>query len=338
MKNRILILDNVEEEIQLFTQILRTAKYKVITANKESDLFDLIESEYPDLILISNNLVDKDIYLIGKKIKLLKLGENLPIIFINGKENYLDTEMVFNVGGVDYVNHPFGSSEIITKISNQIQIKILTEQLEEKTNQLNKLIPYYQKLKIALEKVQSQLNNLTNKDKDSSLFSDVQKFQKMVKTEWLRCSRQRSVSGDVADNNISLIMAQLNDFNSYESNHEPQLIKNCLKLVTETVSSMIKRPGDLITNLGKGKFAILLPNTNAEGAKAVAEKIQHNLDSLQIPHHYSDLTEYLSFTVGIANGIPTQGLPPDILIETAQISLDKALDAKVNNMIEIDYI
>ena len=77
MKPRILILDNLEEQIQLFTQILQTANYKVIITNNDWELLDLIESEYPDIVLISNSLVDKDIYLICKKMQEARLARDL---------------------------------------------------------------------------------------------------------------------------------------------------------------------------------------------------------------------------------------------------------------------
>ena len=133
-------------------------------------------------------------------------------------------------------------------------------------------------------------------------------------------------------------MAQLNDFDSYEKNHEPQLIKNCLQLVTDSINSTVKRTGDLVTNFDRGKFAILLPNTDQNGAKVVAEKIQNNLESLKIPHTYSEISEYHNFSIGIANGIPTQGLPPELLLETAESALNQALKAKMKNIIEIDYV
>ena len=106
MKNKILILNNLEEQTLHFTRVLQTANYKIISTKNESELLDFIESEYPDVILIGNNLVDKDIYLICKKVKLLELGENTPVIFINGKSNPLDPEMIFNAGGADYINEP----------------------------------------------------------------------------------------------------------------------------------------------------------------------------------------------------------------------------------------
>ena len=337
MKKRILILDNLEEQIQLFTRILQTANYKVIVTDNESKLLDFIESDYPDIILISSSLTDKDIYLICKKVKLLELGENIPVIFINGNHKSLDAEMLFNAGGADYINYPFSSVEILTKISNQIQLQSLKEKLQEKTNQLQKLIPYYQKLKLALEKAQLELTNLTQKDQ-YNLFSDLKTFRQTLEKEWLRGSRQRASLGDVAEANISLIMAQLNDFDSYEKNHEPQLIKNCLQLVTDSINSTVKRTGDLVTNFDRGKFAILLPNTDQNGARVVAEKIQNNLDSLKIPHTYSEISEYHNFSIGIANGIPTQGLPPEVLLETAENALNQALKANMKNIIEIDYV
>ena len=156
--------------------------------------------------------------------------------------------------------------------------------------------------------------------------------------EWLRGARQRSSFGDVAETNISLILAQLNDFDAFQTNHERELVSNCLRLVTESLHEIVKRPGDIVNNLGNGKYIILLPNTDREGAQTVAEKIQENLNQLKIPHFYSNISEYQSFSIGIANGIPTQGLPPDILLETAQNALDEALQNNKIDQIAIGYI
>jgi diguanylate cyclase (GGDEF)-like protein len=340
MNNRILILDDFEEQIKLLTQILQNANYQVITTSREEELLDLIERKYPDLILISASLVNKnkDVYLICKKVKLLELGEEIPVIFMNSQVASLEPDKIFKVGASDYLNYPFSSAEILARISHQIQLKTLKQQLKEKTNQLQKLIVYYQKLKVTLEKAQANLDNLIQKSYTQDNSTDEKTFRTTVEKEWLRASRQRAMSGDVADTNISLIMAQLNDFSSYEDNHGTQVVENSLNLVSENISSLIKRSGDLVTQLQGGKFAILLPNTDAAGAQTVAEKIQHQIESLSIPHDYSEFSEYLNFSIGIASAIPTQGLPPDIFIEKAEKALEKVLETKANNLIEIDYV
>ena len=245
--------------------------------------------------------------------------------------------MIFNAGGADYISYPFSSSEILMKISTQIQLKTLKEKLKEKNNQLQKLIPYYKKLKLALEKTQLELANLTKKEK-SGIVLEQKTFQTVLEKEWLRGARQRSSFGDVAETNISLIMAQINDFDAYQENYEPEVIQNCLQIVVDSLRSLIRRPGDLVAHIEKGKFAIILPNTDRDGARTVAEKIHSNIESVNIRHTYSDLSDYISFSIGIANGIPTHGLPPDILIEVAENALKQALQARKNNQIEIDYI
>lgn len=337
MKRRIVILDDLEEQNQFFLRLLSNANYKVIITENETHLLDLINSNYPDLILLSASLKDKDVYLICKKIKLLEIGENIPVIFINRDHKYFDSEMMFNAGGSDYVSYPYSTGEILTKIANQIELNYLKQELKEKTSQLQKLIPHYQKLKIALEKAKFELANISNKN-ESSILPDQDYFLKILEKEWLRGARQRSSFGDVSETNISLILAEITDFKVYQKNHESELVSNCLDIVSKTLNATVKRPGDLVSNFTEGKFAILLPNTDQEGAKTVAVKINQNLGELQIPHHYSDMSEYLSFSFGIATGIPSQALPPTVLIDVADNALFTALAKRQGGAIEIDYV
>lgn len=337
MKKQIVILDDLEEQNQFFLKLLNNANYKVIITENEAHLLDLINSKYPDLILLSSSIKDKDVYLICKKIKLLEIGENIPVIFINRGETNFNAETMFNSGGADYINYPFSSAEILTKIANQIELQTLRQEIREKNNQLQKLIPHYQRLKIALEKAKFELANINNKN-ESSILPDEDYFLKILAKEWLRGARQRSSFGDVSETNISLIFAEIIDFKAYQNNHESDLVDNCLEIVSKSLNATVKRPGDLVSHFSEGKFAILLPNTDQEGAKTVAFKISENLTTLQIPHHYSDVCQYLSFCFGIATGIPSQALPHTVLIDVADNALFTALAKRQAGAIEIDYI
>lgn len=337
MKKRIVILDDLEEQCQFFLRLLNNANYKVIITESESHLLDLINSKYPDLILLSAGLKEKDVYLICKKIKLLEIGENIPVIFINRESKNFEPETMFNAGGSDYVSYPYSAAEILTKIANHIELNSLRQEIKEKNSQLQKLIPHYQRLKIALEKAKFELANIANKN-ESSILPDRDYFLNILEKEWLRGARQRSSFGDVSETNISLILAEIIDFKSYQNHHEPDLVNNCLDIVSKTLNATVKRPGDLVSNFTEGKFAILLPNTDQEGAKTVALNISQNLAELQIPHHYSTVSEYLSFCFGIATGIPSQALPATVLIDVAENALFTALATRQGGAIEIDYV
>ncbi|BAQ62456.1 diguanylate cyclase/phosphodiesterase with PAS/PAC sensor [Geminocystis sp. NIES-3708] len=335
MNKKIIILDDLVEQSQFFLRLLHEANYKVFITEEESELLDSISNQKPDIILLSATLKDKDCYLICKKIKLLEISENIPVIFINRDQRYFDAETMFNSGGSDYINYPFSSGEILHRISTQIKLKSLQEALTEKTNQLHKLIPHYQKLKLALEKSKLELANITQKDQ-SSFLPQKEEFAKILEQEWLRGARQRSSFGDLAGTNISLIMAKINDFTVYQNNHEKDLIDNCLNILGKTLQSVVKRPGDVVGTFSQGLFVILLPNTDQDGAEKVAQMVNSKLESLQIPHHYSNFSEYISCSFGIATGIPSQALPPTVLIEVAENALNTALSHQQTNIIVID--
>lgn len=336
MKRNIVILDDLKDQSKYFVNLLTTANYQVFTAEEEYQLLDLINEKSPSIVIISATLKDKDVYLICKKIKLLGIGQNLPVIFINRDNHYFDAETMYNSGGADYINFPFSVAEILHKIALHIEKQTLKKDLEEKNNQLRKIIPHYQNLKNALDKAQLELVNIEKKHESSQLPSR-DFLLKTLEKEWLRGARQRSDFGDVSETNISLILAKINDFELYQNNHERELIDGCLDIVIKTVNSAVKRPGDLVANFSLGTFAILLPNTDQEGANTVAEKVNQQLEELQIPHHYSEASEYLSFSFGIATGIPTQALSPQTLIEVAENAVASAIALKQGGEIVIDY-
>lgn len=335
MNKKIIILDDLEEQSQFFLRLLHSANYQVLLTDQESELLDLIDSENPDLILLNSTFKSKDIYLICKKIKLLEIGENIPVIFINRERDNFDAETIFNSGGSDYISYPFSSGEILHKISLQLELKSLQREVREKTNQLHKLIPYYQKLKSALEKTKLELANI-NQNYRSTFINEKEAFENTLNHEWLRGARQRSTLGDLAGTNISLIISEINDFKNFQQNHEMDLSENCISMVLNAIKSTVKRPGDFVATLMEGRFAILLPNTDQDGAQKVAEMINDNVIDLQIPHHYSDFSEYISLSFGIATGIPSQALPPSILIDVAENALHQALEKKQNGIIVID--
>ncbi len=336
MKPRVVIFDSNEEERNFISNLLKNANYKVTIAHSELELFDLINIKCPDIVLLSSSPADKDVYLVCKKIKILKNGENLPVIIVNSTGR-IDVENVFNSGGSDYISEPFSSSEVLCKISHHLEIQRLRQEVKEKNSQLAKIIPHYQKLKATLEKTKIELDKLNEKRGNTSL-GGRDCLLTILEQEWLRGARQRASLGDSADTSISLILAQINDFSAYQENHEKQVVYNCLELVAKTIKTTVKRAGDLVCALQEGEFAILLPNTDSYGATTVATRINQTMAELQIPHHYSEISEYLSFSCGIGTGIPSQALPATVLLEAAERALREALNSRKANMIVVDCV
>ena len=324
MAVNIVIFDDIEDEVVFFSQLLTKAGYRVISTHKEFELLEIINAQYPALILLNALIKDMDSYLICERIKLLEQGKNIPIIFINRDQSYFEPEKMFNSGGVDYINYPTSETEVLTRVKTQLKIKDLEAQLREKNRQIQKIIPHYKKLQITLEQAKISLEKCLILEPITKL-PNRSRFEEILNQEWLRCSRERVSASDLSTTNISLILCMINDFDQYRENYGEKLAENCLEMVTEEIKNNAKRPADLVAFYEPEKFVILLPNTDQEGAQKVAQIIQKTIQELQIPHPYSSISEYITVTMGVATGIPTQALPAKKLLEVTEKALKQAL-------------
>ncbi|MGK7941471.1 MAG: diguanylate cyclase [Crocosphaera sp.] len=87
---------------------------------------------------------------------------------------------------------------------------------------------------------------------------------------------------------------------------------------------MVKRSGDLVARFGGEEFAIILPNTDLNGAEIVAQLIIEEIKSLNIPHKGSKVSDDVTISLGIASIIPTHQTPSKKVIDLADDALYQA--------------
>jgi diguanylate cyclase (GGDEF)-like protein len=122
-------------------------------------------------------------------------------------------------------------------------------------------------------------------------------FQESLDHEWKYGSRMYK--------HLSLIMCDIDFFKTYNDVYGHQAGDECLIKVARALSETIERPRDLVARYGGEEFAVLLPETDSEGAYKVAEAIRDKVSSLCIPHEKSvNGCKSLSISVGVATVIP----------------------------------
>lgn len=130
---------------------------------------------------------------------------------------------------------------------------------------------------------------------------------------------------------LSLLLIDVDQFKSYNDTYGHLAGDECLKTVAECLSEACERETDLAARYGGEEFAVLLPMTDAAGAASVAWKIQRGLRSLQILHEASDVSEYVTVSMGIATAHPHDRLScSQELIRAADQNLYRAKDASRN--------
>jgi len=105
---------------------------------------------------------------------------------------------------------------------------------------------------------------------------------------------------------LSLLMLDIDHFKRVNDVHGHPIGDAVLKQFSETCAGML-RAHDLFGRLGGEEFAIVLPHTDAEGARCVAEKIRTAVAQTPMPTAAGDIT--VTVSIGLAQ---MQGLPGEV--------------------------
>ncbi len=142
------------------------------------------------------------------------------------------------------------------------------------------------------------------------------RFDQYLETEWRRQSREQTP--------LSLILCDIDSFKSYNDTYGHPGGDECLRQVAAAIGNAVNRPADLVARYGGEEFAVILPNTKIQGAVQVAEHIQLKIAALQLPHAGSQVSQYVTVSLGVASMVPGSESGASILIAAADQALYQA--------------
>ncbi len=155
---------------------------------------------------------------------------------------------------------------------------------------------------IELENANARLKELSVTDGLTQLKNRFY-FDQALKREMRRCVREQWP--------FSVIMLDIDHFKRLNDEHGHLFGDFCLSRAAQLVQSVIRRPSDTLARYGGEEFAILLPNTNLDGAVSLAEKIREHFKETEFRD--SGISQYLTVSLGVSSARPTP--------ETAESSL-----------------
>jgi diguanylate cyclase (GGDEF)-like protein len=148
-------------------------------------------------------------------------------------------------------------------------------------------------------------------------------FDESLNHEWLRMKRERLP--------LALLLADIDYFKLYNDYYGHQAGDECLRTVAQVMVQCCQRPADLVARYGGEEFAILLPNTDVEGAVFIAQKVQLEIEKMAIPHQYSAVSQQVTLSIGVVSMIPSNDVTPEMMIAAADQALYRAKAQGRNN-------
>lgn len=135
---RILIVDDEEVNLRLLDRILRSAGYtNVHTYASPADAIASFVRLSPDIVLLDLHMPELDgIELIGRLTALLEPGEFLPMLMLTGDQDPEVRQRALSEGAMDFVTKPFEVSEVLLRMRNLLQTRMLHNELRWRADEL----------------------------------------------------------------------------------------------------------------------------------------------------------------------------------------------------------
>ncbi|HEY9866111.1 MAG TPA: response regulator [Candidatus Obscuribacterales bacterium] len=149
--SRILIVDDVPENLELLYHVLTDAGYEVDTVLDGEAALEQINRDSPELILLDIMMPGLNGYELCQQLKACPQTRDIPVIFISALAEINNKVKGFQVGGVDYITKPFEIEDVLVRVKNQLTIVEQQKQLQEQKAQLEKEIQERRRVETALQ-------------------------------------------------------------------------------------------------------------------------------------------------------------------------------------------
>lgn len=319
IKGNILVVDDALANVQLLSRMLTEQGYKVRKVLNGPMALMGVQTAPPDLILLDVNMPDMSGYEVCQSLKANQLTQDIPIIFISALNEVTEKVKAFAVGGVDYITKPFQLAEVLARIEHQLMLRELQRQLQKQNLLLQKKIQEHEQAvqdlkqaKTALQQANRELQRLAIVD-DLTQVANRRHFYDHLSQVWQRSLQTRT--------SLSLLLCDVDHFKSYNDAYGHQKGDVCLRQVAKAIQGAIRRSADLVARYGGEEFAVILSETNADGAMVLAHEMQKNLQTLQLSHPKSTVSAFVTFSIGIAVTIPHAAHSAELLIAIADQAL-----------------
>jgi diguanylate cyclase (GGDEF)-like protein len=307
-KFSILLVDDDSMVVRILSRILSDfAPLRFATTGRAA--LKLARESAPDLVLLDVDMPVLSGFEVCKSFKSDPALAEVPIIFITSHESAQLEAKGLELGAADFISKPPHAPLVLARVRTYQRLKILSDTMRSAV------------------KMDFLTGAVTRRE-----------LEKALTQEWLRAQRSAAP--------LALLLADIEGFTAYNAEFGEEKGDDCLKSVADSLRSAAHRPTDVLGRYAGGKFALLLPETDAQGASTVAQRAIDAIGDLQILHAASMGRGRVTLSVGggcrdssrSSTWNAAAGAVPNDLIATAEQALKSARSAGDHQARVVDIV
>ena len=221
---RILVVDDVPENVRLLAAVLEPHGYEVVSATDGHRALELAESTKPDLVLLDVMMPQP----VGLRHHHVEQPETamLPVIMLTASEGS-ERRTAIEVGADDFIPKPFDTAELLARVRSLLRIKRYHDTIAAQATELRELNRTLE------ERVRTQVEELGR-------LRRLQRFLSPQLAHALVASGDESILRSHR-RQLAMLFADLRGWTSFVDSVEPEELMRVLGEFHEAVGRLVRR-------------------------------------------------------------------------------------------------
>ena len=296
----LLLVEDDDVAAHLICNYLQETPYRVEFCADGLHAVERITQGQVDLLLLDIMLPGLDGFEICRQVKALPQNQNVQIVMITCLQDTDSKVRGFELGVDDFIVKPVHKQILLARINALLKKKAYLDRLT------------YEYARTLHSAVTDSMTGLYNHGY----------FEQFLRLEIERSLRQRHP--------LTLMLLDLDDFKQYNDTLGHLAGDEILRELAQVINAVIRKI-DLAARYGGEEFAVVLPYTDAPGARIVAERLRQAVETHPFAYKTTTLAKPLTVSIGLASFTPELKTVAD-LVERADSALYQAKKAGKNRV------
>ena len=246
----ILVADDEPINRTLIQRRLERAGYRVLVAENGREAVEAALEHLPDLIILDVMMPVMDGLEACRLIKDKEATRAIPVIFLSARDETDVKVSGLSLGADDYISKPFKAEELLARVEVAMRLKRERD-----------------RLRLSAEEARATALVAQERAMTDALTGMLNRYglQRVLAHEHAEARRYTRP--------LSCLMVDLDNFKTINDTFGHLAGDVALKQVAGILNEIVRR-SDMVSRYGGDEFLVLLPETDLEGADALAEKIR----------------------------------------------------------------